>query len=104
MAKVDLRVATLQGLPGVRGRGKLRALMVSSVAGVFNALKTYRACSMAGDHGSISVYIDDTGSYRAYFSQWMSIKASVATTSKAELRRWLVEHFPMMRDAIVTAA
>lgn len=81
-------------LPGVKG-GRLKGPMVGSISGFMSALRKYRVCSDAGDHGSVMVYRDDDGRLRCYFMRWHSIVEEQNYKTKAEVRAWLKKWLPV---------
>lgn len=85
-----------QAVPGVKG--SLTGVMASSVSGILTALKTYRAVSDAGDHGSIMVYRDDEGKYRCLFMVWGHTQEEKICKAQREVRTWLKEWMPKQRQ------
>lgn len=88
-------------LPGVAG-GKLKGTMSQSASGVIAALRQCRVTSAAGDHGSLTAWIDDDSAYRAAFHRWQVTKAEGVFTSQAALRACLKSWWPALRDPSVT--
>ncbi|HXJ61326.1 MAG TPA: hypothetical protein VNU68_32180 [Verrucomicrobiae bacterium] len=87
-----------QAVPGVKGT--LTGIMASSVNGILTALKTYRAVSDAGDHGSIMVYRDDEGRYRCLFMVWGSTREQKICQTQREVREWLKKWMPAQRQQV----
>jgi hypothetical protein len=85
-----------QSVPGVKGT--LTGIMAGSISGILAALKTYRAVSDAGDHGSIMVYRDDEGAYRCLFMVWGRTHAQKICKTQREVRDWLKEWMPHQRQ------
>jgi hypothetical protein len=87
------------GLPGIR-RKKVNAEWVArhTPTGFFAALEKARVATAASDAGSVTVYIDDDGQYRCYFSRYGSESDDIMTTSKAAVRRWLKNEIPKMTE------
>lgn len=77
------------GLPGVRGRltpGKKH--FQNTVSGLLRNLRGGRGgriTSIAGDHGSLTVWIDDKGDYRGNFCRFGSVLADCHVTTKKAL-------------------
>lgn len=84
-----------QAVPGVKG--SLTGVMAGSASGILAALKTYRAVSDAGDHGSIMVYRDDEGSYRCLFMVWGQTREQKVCKTQRDVRAWLKEWLPAQR-------
>jgi hypothetical protein len=89
---------TLTGLPGIR-RKHVEAAWARSPSGFLKGLGTQRACTFASDHGSISVWIDDRGKYWCCFCRFRCIVDQNIVSSKAAVRRWLVEWLPLCHRA-----
>lgn len=91
-------LSTFKPLPGVRG-GKLRGpFAVKSPNAFLRELETYRVVSDAGDHGSVTVWRDDSGAFRCEFCRWCATVESKIFTSKASVRRWLATWHPRQSD------
>lgn len=86
---------TLSGMPGVRKGKKIEAAWGSTPADFIKALRTHRAITCAGDQGCVTVYIDDKGIKRGYFSRFLSVSHEQAFKSGAELSRWLKDVLPL---------
>lgn len=86
---------TFSGMPGVKRR--LRGPMAKSPSGFLKALRKHRIVSDAGDHGSVMAYTDDKKQIRAAFLRYHATISEDVFTSKAALRRWLVEWMPKQR-------
>jgi hypothetical protein len=84
-------------IPGVKG-GRLKGPMASTVTGFMTALQKYRACSDAGDHGSVMVYRDDDGNFRCMFCVWQMARERQTFKTKAQVRAWLKEWLPVQRQ------
>jgi hypothetical protein len=90
----DLEYHSLDGVKG----GRLFGTMAKSATGMVAALGRHRACSAAGDHGAVMVWVDDAGLYRGAFQQhWQTIN-SYSGKSKSALMAWLKVWMPKMRD------
>ncbi len=91
------RMGEFQGLEGVEGAidyfGKDQ--FFKSVSAGIRLLKTkYKAMMSSGDHGSITIWIDDAGKYRGAFSRWQVTSGHVVCSTKKELSEWLKEWIP----------
>lgn len=86
---------TFGGMPGVK-RKTIKGPMASSVNGFAVALRKHRLCSAAGDHGSVTVYVDDAGGYRCWFQRFHATVDAQTYKTKASVRKWLVEWLPRM--------
>ncbi len=85
------------GLDGVKG-GKLKGPLISSVSGVYATLRKYRVCAAAGDHGSITVWLDDVGWCHVGFYRHMARVAEQTFPRKTHAYAWLIEWWPKMRE------
>lgn len=85
-----------QTVPGVKGT--LTGIMASSASGILTALRTYRAVSDAGDHGSIMVYRDDEGQYRCLYMVLGVTREQLICKTQREVRVWLKEWMPRQRQ------
>lgn len=83
-------------VPGAKGT--LTGIMASSIHGILTGLKTYRAVSDAGDHGSVMVYRDDEGMYRCLFMVWGHTQQQKICKTQREVREWLKEYLPLQRQ------
>jgi len=79
---------TFSGMPGVKAK-KLEGLLVTSVSGFMRNLGRYRMVSAAGDGGSCSVYIDDTGAYRCAFHRYRRKMSEETVKTKRAVEGWL---------------
>lgn len=84
-------------LPGVKG-GELIGPMAKTVNGFMTALKAFRACADAGDHGSVMVYRDDAGNLRCVFMVRHEIREQQSFKTQREVREWLKEWLPVQRQ------
>ncbi len=90
----------LTGLTGVK-RKTVPCKSVFSFTEALRVVTRRRAVIAADDNGSISVWIDDSGSYRAEFFRHLISHGSIVTTGKRALRDWLREWWPKMsRDNV----
>ena len=85
----------LTGLPGVK-RKTVPCKMVRSITAALTVTRKM-ATTAANDNGSISVWINDAGSYRADFCRYLCTKGSIETKSKTALREWLREWWSKMQ-------
>ena len=97
MAKKIHQVTFGPGVPGIKS-GYVKGVMATGITRIMAALEKHRAVSDAGDHGSVMVWRDDAGAYRAAFMVWCSTRATVTVTSKAALRKWLREFLPKQHE------
>lgn len=88
-------MATLAGLPGVKETLETNGYQ-DSVTGFLNALKSQRAATGAGDHGSVTVWIDDDGQFRCAFTRFCSIVNTQIFEHKKQIKAWLTEWLPQM--------
>lgn len=95
MGKKKVYEHQYNSVPGVKGT--LTGIMANSPSGILTALKTYRAVSDAGDHGSVMVYRDDDGQYRCLFMVWGMTREQKICSSQREVREWLKEWMPHQR-------
>ena len=84
----------LVGLPGIK-RKVMPCKMVRNITAALTVTRRM-ATTAANDNGSISVWIDDAGNYRADFCRYLCTKGSGAFTSKSALRDWLRDWWPKM--------
>jgi hypothetical protein len=91
------QIYTFKGMPGVRAK-QLRGPMKSSLTGFLAALRKYRVCSDAGDHGAVLVYRDDDGTYRCSLQAWCVTKAEGTFKTKREVAAWLKRWLPAQRN------
>jgi hypothetical protein len=85
----------LVGLPGVRKKA-LDAAGFSKPSQASRLLRTNRALIAANDNGSISVWIDDTGRYRAAFYRHYVTLSEWRGKKKTRLTEWLKVWMPKM--------
>jgi hypothetical protein len=85
---------TFSGLPGVKN-SKVQGLLVDAEPTEFiRALKRNRVASCASDHGSLTAWVDDAGSYRAALCRFRSIALEGEFADPAALRDWLEKTLP----------
>lgn len=89
---------TFTTLHGVSG--KVKGPLVPSirgVKGVMTTLKVYRACSMAGENGCITAWIDDAGLWRFEFHREQTLITEGAFKTKLELKERLTAWVPHLK-------
>jgi len=85
------------GMPGVK-RKRIKGPIVDSVSAFLLALRKHRLCSAAGDHGSVTVYVDDDGAFRCTFQRWHSTIDEQTYATKAQVKAWLVKWLPKRKQ------
>lgn len=83
------------GLAGVTAGKRLQGPSVDTVEEALDALKSNRVASNDGDHGSVTVWIDDAGAYRGGFTRHCMPIDIVETRSEADLKAWLDQWMPL---------
>lgn len=84
-------------MTGVRAK-RVKGIMAKTVNGFMVGLRTYRAVSDAGDHGSVLVYRDDSGAFRCHFVRWRQSVNEEQFESQAKVRAWLKKWLPVQRQ------
>lgn len=90
-------LGTFSGMPGVEAP-EIEGPFVRSVSAFAKALTRHRLVAASDDNGSITVYVDDAGAYRAIFQRYMVTLSEQTFTSKAQVKTWLAEWFPKLSD------
>lgn len=83
------------GLAGVACGTSLFGPSVETVEEAFDALKSHRVASNDGDHGAVTVWVDDAGAYRCAFTRNCFPIDTAEMRSEDELKAWLEEWMPL---------
>lgn len=88
------------GMEGLRPGQKLRGPIVSrTVGGFLTAIRQYRVCATASDHGAVTVWIDNKKKLRAAFTRFHSTIDQRSFPTKDELAVWLKNWLPKLESA-----
>lgn len=86
---------TLKGLPG-RKQKEVRCHISRSITDALRNLRVDSATIVANDNGSISLWKDDDGQYRAEFYRFQCSEGEYKGETLAGLRDWLKSWWPKM--------
>ena len=92
-------LTNLEGMSANEIECNLAKQFFRSVTAGLRLLKTERVAVSAGDHGSVIIWIDDSGKYRGSFSKFFTTVDSICVSTKKDLAVWLREWLPKQDKA-----
>ena len=90
-------MSELIGLPGTNGKGRMFTEFGHSVSGLMRLFEKEGVSTAAGLNGSINVWKDDHGVYRAERHFYCKTVEGIITQSKAALKYWLNWNLPKLK-------
>ena len=79
----------LRNLPGTDGTPKPISMFFRSVTRGMTLLRKNGVALAAGDHGSVDMYKDDSGMYRARLHAFRVTQDEICVKTLKEVREWL---------------